>query len=76
MEITGFRGPGSPPLYFSTGARVKRAMCARRGGEPGDEATIVGDGLGVCCVSVIMCMCIIEIYNGIRRDHDAHVCLI
>ena len=36
--------------------------------------TIVGDGLGVCCVSVITCMCIIEIYNGIRRD--AHVCLI
>ena len=35
---------------------------------------IVGDGLGVCCVSVIMCMCIIELYNGIRRD--AHVCLI
>ena len=30
--------------------------------------TIVGDRLGVCCVSVIMCMCIIEIYNGIRCD--------
>ena len=44
LEITGFRGPGQalpgPPLYFSTGARVKRAMCARRGGEPGDEAKL------------------------------------
>ena len=39
-----------------------------------NACTIVCDGLGVCCVSVIMCMCIIEICNGIR--HDAHVCLI
>ena len=32
---------------------------------------IVGDGLGVCCVSVIVCMRIM--YNGIRRD--AHDCV-
>ena len=30
---------------------------------------IVGDGLGVSCVSVIVCMRIcIEMYNGVRCD--------
>ena len=34
---------------------------------------IVGDGLGVCCASVIVCMRIIEMYNSVRRD--AHDCV-
>ena len=35
VDITRFRGPGSPPSYF---LRVQRSK-NQRGGEPGDEAT-------------------------------------